>query len=174
MTNQPLEESSLALPRRRYQQPELRVVAFKMAGQEYVVDVAQVQEIIRPTALLRVAGMPEQVEGLVKRRGRIVPIVDLRKRLHLPVGEPTPESCILISPLSIGPVGFLVDSASELMWVKTNTFEVPSSLLARADQGYVQGVAHLGERVLVMLDLEHLLSPTEQHLLVMGEERLDG
>jgi purine-binding chemotaxis protein CheW len=159
------EHNMLPLQRRRYSQPDLRVVAFKMAGQEYVVDVAQVQEIIRPTDLLHVTGLPEEVEGLVKRRGRIVPIMDLRKRLHLPVEPMTPETCILISPLSVGPVGFQVDSASELMWVKTAAFEVPSPLLARPEQRYVQGVAHLGERVLLMLDLEQLLSPDEQQQL---------
>jgi purine-binding chemotaxis protein CheW len=176
MTDLP-DPSMLSLPRRRYSQPDLRVVAFEMAGQEYVVDVAQVQEIIRPMALLHISGMPEDVEGLVKRRGRIVPIVDLRKRMGLPVGPITPETCILISPLSIGPVGFQVDSASELMWVKTAAFEIPSPLLARPDQRYVQGVAHLGERALVMLDLELLLSHAEQQRLQglgQGEGETDG
>ena len=151
--------------RRKYTQPDLRVVVFRMAGHEYVVDVAQVQEIIRPTDLMEIDGVPDYIEGLIKRRGRIVPIVDLRKRLGRKASPPTPETCVLIAKLPVGPVGFLVDSASELMWVKTQEFEVPSKVIAGIDQAYVQGVAHLGNRVLVMLDLELLLTPGEQEEL---------
>jgi len=154
-----------AIRRRKYALPDLRVVVFKMADHEYVVDVAQMQEIIRPTELMQMDGVPEYVEGLVKRRGRIVPILDLRKRLNRRVNPPTPETCVLIAKLPIGPVGFLVDSASELMWVKTRDFEVPSQVIAGVDQAYIQGVAHLGDRLLVMLSLELLLTPGEQEEL---------
>ena len=150
---------------KKYAQPDLRVVVFEMAGHEYVVDVALVQEIIRPTDLMRMDGVPEYVEGVVRRRGRIVPIVDLRKHLGLDVSPPTAETCVIIGKLPIGPVGFLVDSAFELMWVKTHDFEVPSPVIAGIDQVYIQGMAHLGDRLLVMLDLERLLTPGEQREL---------
>jgi len=144
-----------------------------MADHEYVIDVALVQEITRPTdpsadlrtGLMHVDGAPECVEGVVKRRGRIVPVVDLRKHLGLDVGPPTAETCVIIVRLPVGPVGFLVDSASELAWVKTHDFEVPSPVIAGIDQVYIQGMAHLGDRLLVMLDLERLLTPGEQHEL---------
>ena len=151
--------------RQKYAQPDLRVVVFKMAEHEYVVDVALVQEIIRPTDLMHVDGVPEYVEGVVKRRGRIVPIVDLRKHLGLKVSPPTVETCVIIATLPIGPVGFMVDSAFELMWVKTHDFEMPSPVVARVDQVYLQGMAHLGDRFLVMLDLERLFTPGEQREL---------
>ena len=155
---------SEALPgvRRRYDQPELRVVVFQMAGHEYAVNVAQVQEVIRPTNLISIDGVPDYVEGLVERRGRIVPIVDLRKRLGLTVSPPTVESCVIVVKLSIGLVGFLADSASELIWVKTRDFEIPSRVIAGIEQVYLQGVAHLGDRLLVMLDLQRLLTQNEQ------------
>jgi purine-binding chemotaxis protein CheW len=148
-----------------------------MAGHEYVVDVALVQEIIRPTdlsidlntGLMHVDGAPEYVEGVVKRRGRIVPVVDLRKHLGLKVSPPTAETCVIIAKLPGGPVGFMVDSASELAWVKTHDFEVPSPVMAGVDgklcSDYLQGMAHLGDRLLVMLDLERLFTPGEQHEL---------
>jgi purine-binding chemotaxis protein CheW len=151
--------------RRKYNQPELRVVVFRLAAQEYVIDVAQVQEIIRPTDVRPLASAPAYVEGVVKRRGRIVPIVDLRKRLDLPVSPPTAETCVLIARLPLGPVGFVVDAASELMWVKTQDFEVPSPIIAAAGQIYLQGIAHLGARLLVMIDLEYLLTAAEQRQL---------
>ncbi len=151
--------------RQKYTHPDLRVVVFKMAEHEYVVDVALVQEIIRPTDLMHVDGVPEYVEGVVKRRGRIVPVVDLRKHLGLDVSPPTAETCVIIGKLPVGPVGFMVDSAFELMWVKTHDFEMPSPVVARVDQVYLQGMAHLGDRFLVMLDLERLFTPGEQREL---------
>lgn len=159
--------------RRKYTQPDLRVMVFKMAEHEYVVDAALVQEIIRPTTLAHMGGAPEYVEGVVKRRGRIVPIVDLRKRLGLRVDPPTVETCTIIANLPIGLVGFIVDSVSEMMRVKTHDFEVPSPLIAGIDQVYLQGVAHLGDRLFMMLDLELLLTPGEQQeLSELGTVRL--
>jgi purine-binding chemotaxis protein CheW len=151
--------------RRRYDHPDLRVVALRMAGHEYVVDVSLVQEIIRLTDLTLVGVAPEYVEGVVKRRGRVMPIVNLRKRLGLEAGRPTVETCAVIVNLSVGPVGFMVDSASELMRVKTYEFQAPSPVIAGIDQVYIQGVAHLDGRLLVMLDLERLLTPGEQREL---------
>jgi len=150
---------------RKYAEPDLQVVVFKMADHEYVVDVALVQEIIRPTDLMDVDNVPEYVDGIMKRRGRLVPVVDLRKRLGLTVNPLTAETCVIIARLPIGPVGFTVDSASELAWVKTRDFEVPSPVVAGVDRAYLQGMAHLGDRFLVMLNLERLLTPHEQHAL---------
>lgn len=151
--------------RRRYDHPDLRVVTLRMAGHEYVVDVSLVQEIIRLTDLAPVGVAPEYVEGVVKRRGRIVPIVNLRKRLGLAAAHPTVETCAVIVNLPIGPVGFMVDLASELMRVQTHEFQAPSPVIAGIDQVYIQGVAHLDGRLLVMLDLERLLTPGEQREL---------
>jgi len=144
--------------RHKYTTPEIRVVVFKLAGQEYVVEVARVQEIIRPTDIKPMAGAPAYVEGLIKLHGRIVPIADLRKCLHLPLGLDTPETCILITRLTAGLIGFIVDSASELLWVKTRAFEVPSPILAGTHQPHVQGIAHIEGRVLILLNVDQVLT----------------
>lgn len=160
--------------RRKYAQPELRVVVFHLAGHEHVVDAAQVHEIIRPTNLIRMGSAPHYVEGLVKRQGRIVPVVDLRKRLGLSASSPTVDTCVIITKLPVGPVGLLVDAATELMWVKTRDFEVPSKVVAGIDEVYIQGVAHLGDRLLVMLDLAFIFTHDEQEELgELGDLPLD-
>ena len=69
--------------RHKYDADSLRVVAFKVAGREYVADVAQVQEIVRLSDLQRMDNAPEYVEGLLTRRGRLVPVIDLRRRLRV-------------------------------------------------------------------------------------------
>lgn len=150
-------------------QADRRVVAFKIAGHEYAIDAGKVQEIIRPAGLARVGGAPDYVEGVVKRRGRIVPIIDLRKRLGLTASPPGVETCAIVVSLSVGPVGFLVDSASMLTRVKTRDIETPSPVLSSADGklhgAYFQGIAYLDGRSLVILDLERLLTMGEQREL---------
>lgn len=164
-------------PIQPHAQPDLRVVVFKMAGHEYVVNAASVQEIVRPVessiglgmSLTPVDGAPEYVEGVVKWREHIVPIVDLRKYLGLEAKPLTVESCVLISKLSIGLVGFIVDSASELMRIKADAFQAPSPVIAGIDptlsSTHFEGLAHLDERLFVLLNLERLLTPEEQGAL---------
>ncbi len=149
-------------PRLMYNQPELRVLVFKILESEYVFDVSRIQEIIQPKELAHLDGIPGYVEGLLKRRGHIVPVVDLRKRLDLEIAPHTEESCVIVARLSFGLVGFLVDAVLELLNVQTSDFEIPSRLIAGISQSYLQGIAHLGDRLLVMLDFEQIFSPDEQ------------
>jgi purine-binding chemotaxis protein CheW len=141
-----------------------------MSGREYVADVALVQEIIQPADLMPMDGVPEYVEGVIRRRGRIVPIVDLSKYLGLNTSPPTAETCVIVAKLPVGLVGLVVDSASELARVKTFDFEVPSPVIAGMNgklcSDCVQGVAHLDGRLLVMLDLERLFVPGDDAAVV--------
>ena len=151
--------------RQKYDVDSLRVVAFKVAGREYVADVAQVQEIVRLSDLQQMDNAPEYVEGLLTRRGRLVPVIDLRKRLRVEAGPQTYETCVIVAKLSVGPTGFIADSASDLRWVKTSAFEVPSPLMASAEQDHVRGMADIAGHLVVLLDLERLLAPSERALL---------
>lgn len=140
----------------------MRVLVFTVAERDYVVDIAQTREIVRGETVVAMPGVAPFVQGVIKRRGRIVPVVNLRRRLGLPLPPSPQETCIVVVRLPSGLVGFLVDGVLELVWVRPGDFEAPSPLLARPDQEYVQGVAYLGDRVLTMLDLTRALAPAEQ------------
>jgi purine-binding chemotaxis protein CheW len=152
MTNHLAETSS----------PDLHGIIFQVAGQEYITNVAVVQEIIQPTDLLSLQGAPECVEGVIKRRGRVLPILDLCRCLGLPDAASSAKHWVIVARLSVGPVGFKVEFVSELIWIETREFEPPSPALALASQPYLRGIAHLGDRVLVWLDLERVLSALGQ------------
>jgi purine-binding chemotaxis protein CheW len=138
----------------------VRVVAFRLGEQEYVVDLAQVQELIRqPEELLHLDSAPALVAGLVPHRGRLVPVVDLRRKLGLAPARPAPDNCIIILRLPVGTVGFLADSASELLWAEACAYEPPSPVLVGVDDEFIKGLARVGDRLRVMLDLERLLTP---------------
>lgn len=121
-----------------------------------------VQEIVRPEGLKKVASAPAHVLGVVKRRGRLVPIIDMGRRLGLAPRPETPETCAIVVRLPVGVAGLLVDAARELLWVRTQDFCVPSPILADQSQVYLMGMAHLGDRFLTMLDVEALFTPGEQ------------
>jgi len=140
----------------------MRVLVFTVAARDYVVDIAQTREVVRGATVAAMPGVAPFVQGVIKRRGRIVPVVNLRRRLGLPLLPSPQETCIVVVRLPSGPVGFLVDGVLELVWVWPGDFEAPSPLLARPDQEYVRGVAYLGDRVLTMLDLTRALAPAEQ------------
>ena len=146
----------------KYSQPKIKVVVFRMAGNEYVLEAQRVVEIFQPDDLIRLDGLPGYVDGLSRRRGRILPVVDLRKRFGLTIEPPTDETCVIVTKLALGWVGFLVDAAIELLDVSTQDFEVPTQVIAEIDQAYIQGVAHFGDRLLVMLDSRHILNQREQ------------
>ncbi len=159
-------KSAAPLPeRRKYDQSRLRVLAFKLLDQSYVVDMADVEEIVRSTDLFSVNIASAHVEGLMKRRSRIVPVVDLRKKLGLTASPSTVETGVIIMKLSLGLVGFIVDAVLESLWVNPADFEVPSPVVVPIERAYIQGIAHLDDRVLVMLDLEQLLLPEERSTL---------
>lgn len=169
MTN--LDKPSASTPvRRKYDHPDLRVLIFLLAGQEYVIDVNQVQEITTPTGLMPMAGLPNYIAGVIKRRKRIIPVIDLRKRLDLPERGPDDTCWVLITKQTIGLVGFAIDMAVDLMWVKTQDFEIPSVVVAPIDQVYLQGIGYFDDRVLIMLDLSHLL-PASQNGDSVTEEK---
>ena len=158
----------------KYDQPQLQVVVYRMAENEYVLDAGDVVEIFQPDDLIHLEGLPDYVAGLSKRRGRIVPVVDLRKKLHLSILPQTEETCVIVVKLAVDWVGFLVDAAVGMLWVNTQDFEVPSQVIAGIDQDYLRGVALLEDRLLMMLDFNRVLSREEQaELDQLGELTAD-
>ncbi len=141
---------------------DLRALIFTLAGQDYAVDTGQVQEILRSASAnvrpLRNVPTPVRVEGLLKRRNQLMPVIDLRRALGLS-GAPPAETCIIIVRLSLGPVGLVADTASERLWIKAADLAPPPPLIATAAQPYFSGVAHLGERVVMVFDPEQLFPP---------------
>lgn len=141
---------------------DVRALVFTLAGQDYALDAGRVQELLRSASAnvrpLRNVPTAVRVEGLLKRRNQLMPVVDLRRVLGID-GEPPRESCIIITRLSIGPVGLVVDTASERLWIKASDIAPPPPLMATAAQPYFAGVAHLGERVVIVFDPEHLFPP---------------
>ena len=143
----------------------LQLVTFIVDGEEYGIDILKVQEIIRPVAITRVPNAPAFVEGVINLRGRIVPIVDARKRFGLPIREATDATRIVVVELVDKTVGFMMDAVKEVIRVDRGTIEPPPDLAVGVDAEYIKGVAKLDDRLLILLDIEEVLSDAEQDAL---------
>ncbi len=143
----------------------LRVVVFRLAGHEHAVEVGRVKEIVSARRIIPVAEAPAFVEGVIRLRGKIIPIIDLRKRLHLPPAERSFENCIIMIHLPKGVVGFLVDSASRLLTVPTGQIQPPTEMVGGICTRFIEGLAFLKDHFLVILDLNEVLTVDEKELL---------
>jgi len=152
----------------------LQLVSFLIENEEFGVDILNVQEIIRPVDITRVPNAPAFVEGVINLRGRIVPVVDLRKRFNLPRRERDKNSRIIVVELSDKIVGFMVDAVREVLRVDAGVIEPPPELAIGIDAHYITGVAKLDDRLLILLDLERILTDEEKHRLQPLQETADA
>ncbi|MGK7297140.1 MAG: chemotaxis protein CheW [Candidatus Wenzhouxiangella sp. M2_3B_020] len=140
----------------------LQLVSFVIDNEEFGVDILRVQEIIRPMAITRVPNAPAFVEGVINLRGRIIPVVDLRTRFGLESNEQDHETRIMVVELTDKVIGFMVDEVREVIRVNRDVIEPPPELAIGIDTNYIRGVARLEERLLILLDLEEVLSEEEK------------
>lgn len=146
-----------------------QLVGFRIGKEYFGVDIAQVQEIVRVPEVTPVPEAPWFMEGVINLRGRIVPVIDFRKRLKLGVAERTRSSRVLIVELNKRPVGLLVDAASEVLKLPQEAVEPPPELISGIGVEYITGVGRWGDRLIILLDLGKVFSPEEVKRLEAGE-----
>ena len=141
----------------------LQLVTFKIGEEEFGVDILRVQEIIRIMEITRVPKAPHFVEGVINLRGRVIPIIDLRKRFGLTAREHDKDTRIIVIEINKMIVGFVVDAVHEVLRIPADTVEPPPpAVMGSVDSEYIKGVGKLDDRLLILLDLDRLLSQEEQ------------
>ena len=143
----------------------LQLVTFSIGGEEFGVDILKVQEIIRMLDITRVPKATEFVEGVINLRGKVIPIIDLRKRFGLASKGHDKNTRIIVIDINDMIVGFIVGSVSEVLRIPADTVEPPSPVVAGLDSEYISGVGKLDDRLLIFLDLDRLLSQEERDVL---------
>ena len=139
----------------------LQLVTFIIEKEEFGIDILNVQEIIKPVDITRVPNSSPYVKGVINLRGRIVPVVDLRARFHLPQRPPDKETRIVVVELEEKVVGFLMDAVKQVIRVDRTIIEPPPPQATSFDSNYLKGVAKLEDRLLTLLDLHNLLGESE-------------
>ena len=143
----------------------LQLVTFSIDEEEFGVNILKVQEIIRIMEITRVPRSPEFVEGVINLRGRVIPIVDLRRRFGLAAIAHHKDTRIIVIELNSLVVGFIVDAVSEVLRIPADTVEPTPPVAAGVDSEYISGVGKLQDRLLILLDLDKLLTAEDLHRL---------
>jgi len=140
----------------------LQLVTFKLGTEEFGVDILKVQEINKMMNITRIPNAPAFIEGVINLRGKIIPIVDLRKRLGFREQPYDKSTRIIVVELEGLVLGFIVDSVSEVLRIPGNTIEPPPSMVAGIESEYIEGVGKLDDRLLILLELKKIFSSPER------------
>lgn len=140
---------------------EIKVIVFALAHEEYGVEVEKVKTIERMMPLTRVPKTFNFVKGVINLRGVVVPVIDLRGRFGLPESEYTENSRIVIVAVNDIEVGMIVDSANDVIDLDSDEIQDPPEVVGGIRAKYLRGVAKVGERLLVLLNLNEVLNKGE-------------
>jgi purine-binding chemotaxis protein CheW len=140
---------------------DLQVVGFRIGNETFGVRIASVREIVRVPEITAVPSAPDTVEGVINLRGKIIPVMDLRKRFgHVDI-QPDKKNRILVVELQNKLVGLIVNAASEVLKIPPSEIEAPGSVFAEGESSYVTGVGKLKGRLIILLDVSKLLHQQE-------------
>lgn len=143
----------------------IQLVSFNLDQEEYGVEVLKVREIIRMNTITHMPNTPHYVDGIINLRGKVIPIVSMRKKFGLMEAENNNHTRIMIMDIGGELMGFIVDSVSEVIRISgTEIQPSPSVAGGGIDQDCIAGVINMSERLLVLLDLDRMFSQEEKEL----------
>lgn len=141
----------------------IQLVSFNLDQEEYGVDVLKVREIIRMPIVTRVPNTPHYVEGVINLRGKVIPIISMRKKFSLMAAENDKQTRIMVMDLEGEMMGFIVDAVSEVIRISDSEIQPsPTVVTGGIDQECIAGVINQAERLLVLLNLEMMFSRDEK------------
>ena len=138
--------------------PILRWVTFRLANEKYGINVMQVQEVLRVTEIAPVPGAPDYVLGIINLRGNVVTVIDTRKRFGLEPVETDDATRIVIIEAEDQVVGILVDSVAEVVDLRQSEIESAPNVGTEESAKFIQGVASQDGELLIIIDLNRLLT----------------
>lgn len=140
----------------------LQVVSFSLGKQIFAIDILQVQEIIRMLEITQVPNVPEFVKGVINLRGKVIPVVDLRKRFNLTAAEENLQERIIVVKGENKPVGMVVDDVSDVLRFPQDEVESAPAMVSNIDSQSIAGVVKAKDRLVILLDVAKILSMMEQ------------
>lgn len=141
--------------------PVLQWVTFRLENETYGINVMQVQEVLRYTEIAPVPGAPPYVLGIINLRGNVVTVIDTRQRFGLTTADTTDQTRIVIIEAENQVVGILVDAVAEVVYLRQSEIETTPNVGNEESAKFIQGVCHKNDELLILVDLEKLMSDEE-------------
>jgi purine-binding chemotaxis protein CheW len=146
----------------------LQLVTFNLGSEEYAVAILKVQEINRMKEITRVPNSPSYVEGVINLRGKVIPVVNIRKKFGLDERENDEHTRIMIMDVQGITMGLVVDSVSEVLRIPSSTVEPTPPMASNIKAEFIKGIAKLDERLIILLDMDRLLGKTEETAMIQA------
>ena len=138
------------------------MLVFTLADEELGLDISCVREVLRPQKTYPLPKTPHFIEGVINLRGYILALIDLRKRLIAKPAEEEPNKKIIVCRINKSIVGLTVNSLREIITLsKEDIMPIPEGVSMQMEADVISGIARVGERIIPILDLEHILTKTE-------------
>ena len=147
-------------------------LTFRLGAEEYGIDILRVQEIRSYEEPTRIANAPHFIKGVVNLRGVIVPVVDLRIKLGCEKVEYNGFTVVIVLNVHGRVVGAVVDSVSDVMELASDLIKPAPEMNTSVDTGFITGIASVGERMLILMDIEALMSSADMGLIDPGSQSL--
>jgi purine-binding chemotaxis protein CheW len=139
-----------------------QLVIFNINDESFGVEITQVKEIIKPMDIFKVPNTPDFIEGLINLRGKVHTVFNLRKRFNLPSKALDDSTKIIIVNVNSMMVGFIVDEVNEIVRIEDESIENAPKVITSLNRKYISGVAKIGERIILLLDLSLVLTVEEE------------
>ena len=136
----------------------LEILCFMLANEEYAVDIMEIKEVIKVPEMTEVPRVPEFILGIISLRGTIIPVFDLRKRLGLKTKEMSRSTKIIIASDNGRNLGMVVDKVTQVARISGKKLEPPPPVIGGVEAEYIQGLGRFRERLLILLNLQKVLS----------------
>jgi purine-binding chemotaxis protein CheW len=141
----------------------IQLVSFMLSNEEYGVEVLKVREIIRMPGITKMPNTPPYVEGIINLRGKVIPIISMRKRFGLAEVDHDLHTRIMVMDVGGGLTGFIVDAVSEVIRIHSSEIQPPPTMVSgNIDQEFITGVFNHTDRLLIIMDVDQMFSPQER------------
>ncbi|MGV8145602.1 MAG: chemotaxis protein CheW [Alkaliphilus sp.] len=141
---------------------ERQYVVFKLAGDEFAVDIMYVKEISEHREPSKVPNTPSFIDGIINYRGVVTPVVNLSKKFKQNEKEVTNSTRIIIVYMDDKQTGFIVDDASQVLTINTEDIDAAPDLITSVEQKFISGIAKVEDRMIIILDLAKVLNEKEK------------
>ena len=140
----------------------VKLVTFRLGVDSFAAEIASVDRVLRYVAPKSVPDLPAWIDGVIEHRASVIPVVDMRARIGLPLVEPTPTTRILVLSTSEGFIGAIVDVVAEVASVPDASVSSPPPLFRGLAAHFIRGIAKVGEQLVVILDVDRVLTSDDR------------
>ncbi len=134
-----------------------KYLTFHIEGEDYALDIRYVTEIVGVQKITTVPEMSADIKGVINLRGKIIPLMDVRLRFHLPGRDYDDRTCVIVVRVGEASVGLVVDTVSDVLDIPAARIEPVSNIHRKKENDYIRGIGRSGEEMKIVLDLEKLL-----------------